>query len=462
MKIRFRITLWITLAGILSSLVLSLIIFFEMEGESHELLDQELDASAGSLIKNLKISPQGTLTFGGILDDFSTPYWIRIYDKQRRVLYESDLVHKMDLPFKKIGKAYSVNTNIPMNQIVPGKEEDESAGFRVKIFSFQLRGQDYLLQIARPVENLVIEAIEQLITIVLGLGISAVFLILVSYFISGRILQPIRKINRTAREINEETLDTRIPLSKNHDELYELGFSLNEMFDRLHYSFLRQKEFIANASHELKTPITMLRLSLEEAQQDEGLTESQLQRLEAQNKTLLRMQRLVNNLLDLSVLELSETHSTEKFIFGELINSVVGDFEPLLQQTKIFLSAQVDENIEVTADKEKIKRMLINLFDNAVKYNYENGEIKLQVHAVKKSRNVTILLFNTGPGIPSEDIEKVFDQFYRVEKSRSTSLGGAGLGLTIVKRIVELHGGNISIKSKPGMWTQIDITLPIR
>lgn len=461
MKIRNRIALWITFAGILSSLVLSLIIFFEMLATPYELLDQELDGSIRSLTENIKFLPDGTISFGSKSGRFSTPYWIRIYDGQHHVLFESEMVKKIDLPLRERGKGYTVDTEIPMNQIIPGLDDDELAGFRVKAFVFSSAGQDYLFQIARPVENLSHEVIEQLITIGIGLAVSALFLILVSYYVAGRILRPIREINSTAHEITEKTLDKRIPLGRNRDELYELSSSLNSMFDRLQFSFIRQKEFIANASHELKTPITMLRLSLEEALQQDGLPEPYQQRVELQNKTLLRMNRLVKNLLDLSALELSETCNNENFSLNELIESVVEDFQPLIHGENINLMVQMDDACQVRADREKIKRICINLFDNAIKYNQQDGEVRLQVVPGKEDRNVRISLFNTGPGVPVEDRERIFEQFYRVEKSRSTALGGSGLGLTIVKRIVDLHGGKISVQSKLGKWIQFDLDLPI-
>jgi signal transduction histidine kinase len=365
----------------------------------------------------------------------------------------------VDLPLRQNKEGYTVNTSIPLTWLLPGQEEEDLASFRVRVFPLNYAGQNYHLQIGRPVENLRWVQVELAITIMSGLLISALVMIVAGYYTAGRILRPIQDINTTAREINEKTLDKRIPLGDTHDELHELATALNSMFDRLQFSFLRQKEFIANASHELKTPLTLLRLSFEEALQGEDLPDSLKKGLSAQNKALLRMNRLVKNLLDLSALELAETCDVEPFSFRELAGSVLEDFQPLIQDQGIHCTAQQDDELNLIADREKIKRMLINLIDNAIKYNRPDGEIRLQ--AGQRGKNCDILLFNTGPGIPAEEQERVFEQFYRVEKSRAASMGGAGLGLTIVRRIVELHGGNVSLQSKPGEWTQFHVVLPL-
>ncbi|MHB8789512.1 MAG: sensor histidine kinase [Desulfobulbaceae bacterium] len=459
MKIRRRITLWITFAGLLSSLALALTVIPLMWEESYEMLDQELSVYAHALGSALSFLPDGSITLGSSADALNSPYWIRLTDDQGLTVYSSPMTGLVDLPLRQNKDEYTVNTDIPLTWLLPDQEEEDLASFRVRVFSLHYAGQNYNLQIARPVENLNWAVMELAITITSGLIISSLVLIGAGYYTAGRILRPIQDINAIALMVNEKNLGQRIPLGNTHDELHELSTVLNSMFDRLQFSFLRQKEFIANASHELKTPLTLLRLSFEEALQSESLTDSLKHRLDAQNKALLRMNRLVKNLLDLSALEMSETCEAETFAFSELARSVLEDFQPLIEDQSIHCAVQLDNRLNLHADREKIKRMLINLLDNAIKYNRMRGEIRLQ--AGQRGKNCDILLFNTGPGIPAEDWERVFEQFYRVEKSRAASLGGAGLGLTIVRRIVELHGGTVSLQSKPGEWTRVHVVLPL-
>jgi signal transduction histidine kinase len=230
------------------------------------------------------------------------------------------------------------------------------------------------------------------------------------------------------------------------------------MFDRLQYSFAKQKQLLANASHELKSPVAMLRLFFDEAAQRQDLPEVFQHQVISQGEHVLRMDRLVKNLLELSVLELKDSLTPEEFNLTDLVQSVLEDFSLILTEAKIRLDVDLPENLNMIGDKDKIRRMLINIMDNAVKYNVENGEIKFQ--AIERAAFIHLSLNNTGPGIPKDDLEKVFEQFYRVEKSRSLRYGGAGLGLSIVKEIVRLHHGKVSLESEAGAWTRITITLP--
>jgi len=316
----------------------------------------------------------------------------------------------------------------------------------------------YIIQIAKPLDQLQDEVTDLVQIIALGLLVTTLLLILLSYGVAGRILKPIGVINRMARDISDRTLDRRIPLGKSRDELYELSGSLNRMFDRLQYSFDKQKQFIADASHELKSPITLFMLFMERALHRKDLPGSFKQRLMHQGNILRRMSRLVKNLLDLSALELKRNIDLKEVSLPSLLKSVLGDYEDVFAAKKIIVDMDIPENLAVRGDKDELQRVLINLVDNAIKYNRDGGEIRIK--ASKADQRVRLSLFNTGRGIPKADLDKVFEQFYRVEKSRSLRYGGSGLGLTIVKRIVELHGGTLEIESEPGAWTRVNVTLP--
>jgi two-component system OmpR family sensor kinase len=461
LKIRRKIALWVAGAGFLTSLALSLVVFLEMREQPFKIMDSDLSSTAADLAeflsKEQKPFPEGRIN---ALFLNGNEYWVRVYSQDLRPVCQSALAAVVDLPlFRDRGDdGYVVRAHVPRQIAHLHQDKKDEVHFRVRVMQEQISGAPYLIQIGRPMEELEKEISDLEAGLGTGLAVSAVLLVIVSYVFAGRIVRPVADINRLTKEINENTLGKRIPLGTSRDELYELSASLNRMFDRLQYSFAKQKQFLADASHELKSPVTMLRLFFDDGAQCQDLPEAFHRRLISQADIVLRMDRLVKNLLELSVLELKGSLAPEEFSLTDLIRSVVEDFSLILTEAKIRLEIHLPENLKMIGDKDKIRRMLINILDNAIKYNVEDGEIKLEL--TEKEGSVCISLFNTGPGIPKDELERVFEQFYRVEKSRSLRYGGAGLGLAIVKQIVRLHHGKVSLESEPGAWTIIDVTLP--
>ena len=461
MKIRNRITLLITSAGLVAGLLFSVVISYEIIEQPYELLDSELDSQAHTLLAGLdpRDGGLGAQLESPLLNTLGRLYWCKVFNQQHDLVYSSPMTRLVDLPLGKNSNSYNIRTVIPSADPVLAQNAGNEQTFRVRVFTVPFAGQEYLVQIARPMEKLQQEIVDLFSSITIGLILYTTALLLAGYFVAGKILKPIADINTLAREISEKTLDKRIPLSGNQDELYRLSSSLNQMFDRLQFSFQRQKEFIANASHELKTPIAMQRLFFDEVHQRDDLPEDFISQLGAQMKTVYRMDRLVKNLFDLSALELKDFFEPAPVDVSELVSSVLQDYNKIFAAAGIKLTADIQDNIHLQVDEEKIRRTLINLIDNAIKYNVEeNGEIRFFLG--KDREEVRIEIYNTGQGIPAAERTEVFNQFYRVEKSRSTALGGSGLGLTIVKRIVDLHDGRIEIDSAPGSWVRFCIFLP--
>ena len=461
MKIRYKITLWIAGAGVLASLIFSVIVLREMAEQPYRLIDRDLESMARTAVRLIGTATSQSKKTAQNVSAFDTGrYWIKIYDDRMNVLYQSKLARYTDLPFKNTNQPYMLERVIPRERVDLGQNRKNEVAFRIKTFNFRLRGQPCKVLIGKPVGKLEEEIVDLVQGVTVGLSAATLFLIVLSYYIAGKILAPINVINRMARDINDRSLDQRIPLGKSKDELYELSESLNRMFDRLQYSFAMQKQFIADASHELKSPITLLSLFMEDAIHLEGLPETFRSRLVRQYNILQRMRRLVKNLLDLSALEAKETIDFKELSLSELVRSVHDDYAEVLKAGQIDMEIDVPENFRVRGDRDSMQRVLINLVDNAVKYNIKGGRI--EIAAEVKNNMVQLSVFNTGKDIPKKDIDRVFEQFYRVEKSRSSQYGGSGLGLTIVKRIIELHRGEITIESEPNAGTRINIRLPIQ
>ena len=462
MNIRHKITLWITAAGLLAGLLFSIVISYELIEQPYELLDAELDSQAHTLLAGLAPGSDNPAAGSNktMLESLGGLYWFKVFDQKQELVYASAMTNFTDLPLKKRNTGYTVSATIPKNAAALEQDDGNEVTFRVRIFTIPFAGQEYLVQIGRPMEKLQEEIVDLVFSIVVGLIVFTLALVLLGYFAAGKILQPIAEINTLAREISDKTLDKRIPLPENHDELYRLSSSLNRMFDRLQFSFKRQKEFIADASHELKTPIAMQRLFFDEARQRDDLPPVFRDRLAAQEKICHRMNRLVKNLLDLSALDLAESLDPDTVDLTKLANSLLLEFDDIFKAESIQLTVDIQENVTLLADEEKLRRMLINLIDNAIKYNRDhNPEIRFSLRK-KKDNSISMEISNIGPGIPADELSLVFNQFYRVEKSRATAHGGSGLGLTIVQRIIELHHGSIKIESTPQNPVRVLITLP--
>ncbi len=458
MRIRPKIALWITGAGVLVSLVFSTIVFLAMREQPYRLIDDELNTVEKAVMR--LVYPAGEKPEG--MKSNNPPinfkqYWIKVFNDHMSVVYQSELTRYTDLPLYDKHSGYTVRTTIPKARLKLHQEENNEVTFRVRRFRVPVQGGFYVVQIGKPIEKLDQEIFEIIKGIAFGLITAMVLLVFLSYLIAGKALKPIGVIDRLAREISDKNLSVRIPLGQSRDELYRLSESLNRMFDRLESSFETQKEFIASASHELKSPLALLQLSMENGIQHPDLPESLRDPLMRQTDIVRRMSRLVKNLLDLSSLELKEYLDLKEINLAELLKSVLSDYEVVFSAKKIDVQAHIPPKLSVKGDWENLQRAVINLVDNAVKYNHEGGKIILE--ASTKNRGVHLSLFNTGRGIPAADLDRVFEQFYRVEKSRSAEYGGSGLGLSIVKRIIELHGGRIDIESEPSAWTRVNINL---
>jgi signal transduction histidine kinase len=253
----------------------------------------------------------------------SKQYWIKVFDDHKKVVYQSELTRYFDLPLYDKHSGYTVRTTIPKERLRLHQDENNEVTFRVRRFRVPVQGGTYVVQIGKPIEKLDEEIFELIKGIAFGLMAAMLLLVFLSYLIAGKVLKPIGVIDRLAREINDKNLSVRIPLGKSRDELYRLSESLNRMFDRLESSFETQKEFIASASHELKSPLALLQLSLEDGVQDPNLPDNLRHQLIRQTDIVRRMSRLVKNLLDLSALELKECFDLKEINLAELLKSVL-------------------------------------------------------------------------------------------------------------------------------------------
>ncbi|MCD6534672.1 MAG: HAMP domain-containing protein [Deltaproteobacteria bacterium] len=461
MKIRSKISLWITGAGVLVSLIFSLIVLWEMVEQTYNQLDDELKATVHTVFNIVQQNEAMGIDSSPASDIFldSRRYWIRAW-RAETLIYSSRLARIIDLPIDPGKKKDTVNITVAQEKIDLDQDCHDEVTFRVRSVKIPAHKTPpgYRIQVALPMEELDEEIAEVCLIIILGLLFSTLLLIIISYFLAGRILRPVRKITDLAREIDENDLAGRIPLNSSRDELDDLSSALNQMLDRLQYSFSRQKQFLADAAHELSTPMTSVRIFMEQGLLNHELPAPFYKDLLQQQQVMLRIKRLLHDLMTLSWLELNRKLKPEIFDLKTMTASVIEDFKPLLDEKNIDLSSSLPETLNYFGDPSQLHRVLVNAVDNAIKYNYEGG--KLIVTLENMSETVRLTVTNTGTAIPEDELEHVFEQFYRVEKSRSKEFGGCGLGLTIVRKIVKLHGGRISLNNKLPDKISLSIILP--
>jgi two-component system OmpR family sensor kinase len=462
MTVKTRITLFIAGAGFIASLLFSVVVFFELVEQPIGILDDVLKEEAYRTTVMILKKQRGSES--APLDAAAHEmymYWIEIYEQgTNRVLYQSSLAKSVTLSPVNPGSSAITKITIPPGLINLEPDDSKSMTFRVKTFLLTLGGRRFIVQIARPMQELEQEIWELILGIVSGLIFSTLALIAISRFMAGKILQPIGAMKDLAKDISEKNLDQRIPAGKGRDEFNELARTINQMLDRLQYSFAKQRAFLFDTSHELKTPLTTMRLTIDEIYTYTGgklpsLEEENLLRLKNQ---VLRMERLVKDLLNLSSLEMLPRIDPKPVHITELLSSLAAEYQFLANAHNITIGIRLPNRLVIHGDEEKLNRAFSNILDNAIKYNVDGGRV--EVIGNPSADEMTITVTNTGPGIAEAEIPKVFDQFYRVEKSRSLRYGGSGLGLAIVKRIVELHGGKVKFESQQGSWTRVTVCLP--
>ena len=275
-----------------------------------------------------------------------------------------------------------------------------------------------------------------------------------AYFISGHALKPIREFSDKIEEVQAQNLaDSRIEVSK-IKELNQLSVSYNKMLERLSDAFEIQRQFTANAAHELRTPLSLMQVQLDlyHSTQHPGSDADTVQMIKMLTEQNDRLGKMVKTLLDMS--ELQTVGRDEKIILNDLVDEVLEDLEPLAQEKNIKLIGKY-KNITMIGSDILIYRMVYNLVENAIKYNHSDGQVT--VNAYKNQKHIYLSVEDTGSGIPKELRERVFEPFFRVDKSRSRELGGVGLGLALVHEIVRVHDGSISIKSNPAGGTIFEV-----
>ncbi|MCM3340927.1 HAMP domain-containing histidine kinase [Paenibacillus sp. MER TA 81-3] len=357
-------------------------------------------------------------------------------------------IHNADSKFVRpnVQNAVTMNKMVPLNSSAtlgheawtrPAANGEETSNISVEIRTIEAKEQ-------------FVDASVIYMMIIIILGMAA------AYVISGRALKPVNQLSKTIKNINEHNLSHRIDHIQTKDEIGSLAGSFNTMLNRLDESFARQKRFAANAAHELKTPLTTIKAGIQVLKLDKSPSIEDYK--ENVDITELSTQRLIDVVDDLLKLT---SEKKEKFAdtiaLSDTFQHIAQELEPMTRQKNIQIQV-VECNHSIFGNQTLVYRALFNLLENAVKYNKHGGKVQIAVSL--RGYNTIIHISDTGIGIPNEELPHIFEPFYRIDKSRSRDIGGSGLGLSIVKTIIEKHNGNIAVQSDPGVGTTFDVLFP--
>jgi heavy metal sensor kinase len=282
------------------------------------------------------------------------------------------------------------------------------------------------------------------------------------YFLARKSLSPIESMNQQTQRITAQHLSSRLDVTNSRDELGRLATTVNDLLTRLETSFNEQQRFIADASHELRTPLAVLRGETEVALGKTRTIDEYQESLSLIKDEAERLSRIVEDLFILARQPIAAPTALmkEPLSLNEVVKDCVRAAQVLAVRKGVQLKSENDSAVIVLCgDDELLKRMMLNLLDNAVKYTPAGGEILIAL--ARQNGNAQIVVYDTGIGIPEAEQLHVFDRFYRVDKARSRALGGAGLGLSIARWIVEAHGGWIDVNSVPGSGSKFTVELPL-
>jgi len=465
MRIRTRLVLWYFFTSLILLLIFSLGTYIGMRHLLFNSLDGEL------VEKKLEIAESYNPTTNSF-DIFNHPYFIEtelsnyyviLYNASNQILYKSKLVElaNIKLPTTTNDTSYSATARFTKKlkrtkDIIPVEAKFRFMGSRILTNKEEI---GYLV-IGQSYERLY-ESMDKLLTVLLfGVVFATLIIFLFSYFLTERSLQPIDDLVDQAQQISYKNLSERLDVQNPEDEIGKLTNVLNDLLRRLQEAFNKEQEFMADAAHELKTPLTVLRTHWEDELSNKELPDTFKEKLVKDIETITRLSKLINNLLLLSNSEYFQLRGDfEKLDLPLLIKEVISDTTILAELKNQTINTLELSQVFVMGDKTKLYQLFFNLIDNAIKYTPENGSIYISVK--EEQKNAVIEIKDTGIGIPANDLPYIFRRFYRVHKDRSKKMGGNGLGLAITKLITEIHKGEISVTSNFGEGSTFIIKLPI-
>jgi heavy metal sensor kinase len=344
------------------------------------------------------------------------------------------------------------------------REVEMSDGHELLLHRLPFRAVDgtlFLIEVGAPYNQIESVLRGLLLTFALGLPLIVALAIGGGYVLMRRALRPVDEIRQKAAQITSRNLSERLPVVHTGDELERLATDLNRMIARLEESFHQINRFSADASHELRTPLTILQGELESvAHSGHRLPADVSDTIGSALEETQRLAKIVENLLAISRLEAGDARGhIERLDFAELARSTADQMRLLAEEKHISLDCDGGEPVEVEADPLRLKQLVVNLLDNAIKYTPEGGTVSISV--TKQDSRAVLEVADSGIGVSPADLPHIFDRFYRADKARSREMGGTGLGLSIVRSICLAHHGRVTVDSTEGNGSIFHVEIPI-
>jgi len=454
-SVRTRLTLWYAGVLALSLVAFAFLIYYAAAASFHKRQDESLLSTAQTVASAYveEFEEQKSLTRASqvVLAELAFPNrYVQVTDNN-------------GLPMASTGAGVGP---IPLTALNQAKQHNSSFvslnGWRVAIVPLASNQEWGFATVAEPL-SVIDDGLRTLRRdFFAGVPIVLLFASAGGYFLARKSLSPIASMNQQTKRISAGSLSSRLDVTNPRDELGGLAITINDLLTRLENSFKEQQRFIADASHELRTPLAVLRGETEVALNKARTVEEYQLSLSLIKDEAEQLSRIVEDLFILARQPLDSPHALarEPVLLNDAVRDCARAAQVLASRKGVRLETENDQQLMVLlGDGELIKRMILNLLDNAVKYTPRDGEINISL--IRQNGNAEIVVRDTGIGIPKADQLHVFDRFYRVDKARSRSLGGAGLGLSIVSWIVEAHGGRISVESTPNQGSKFTVELPL-
>jgi len=453
MSLRLRLTLLYSVLIGMILLVFGTTVFLLVNILIINQVDDRLTAQANDVIGMARLGPDGELDRISLPPlDMNTNTYIQIWDRDRKLLTASAALRTLREPLDSYG-------------LVAGEpifRENTLHGYHLRVLSTPLQmGERTLgtLQVAADLDVVDTTRRNMSTTMLASAVVTVLLAALASWVILGRALSPVEAITETVDQINRaDDLSRRIPYRHQaDDEIGEMVESFNQTLERLESLFTSQQRFLADVSHELRTPLTVIKGNVDLMRRMKQIDDESLASIDQEAG---RLTRLVGGLLMLAQAESGKLTLNLRPV--ELDSLLVEVFQEMrvLAGTKVHVHLKEIDQLQVNGDRDRLKQVLLNLAANAIQYTPQDGDVFISL--AKAGDQARISVWDTGPGIPPEDLPHIFERFYRAEKSRTRSrTSGFGLGLSITKWIVEHHNGRIEVESKEGKGTTFVIWLPL-